>query len=201
MDTARRARRLCELRASQSPHAVKSMLRCLTPCLAAIALATMPVCAKVMNIIWDELPPLPPSAGQAKQPGVAGPFAGVHGDALIVAGGANFPDKMPWEGGAKVWWDDIWVLEKRSDGMRWVTDKTFKMPRRLGYGISVSTSDGVVCAGGHDAERCYADVFLLSWDTKAREIRRTTLPSMPEPLSFMAGALVGTTLYVAGGQH
>ena len=66
--------------------------------------------ANVMNLTWDELPPLPPSAGQAKQPGVAGPFAGVHGDALIVAGGANFPDKMPWEGGTKVWWDDIWVL-------------------------------------------------------------------------------------------
>ena len=55
--------------------------------------------ANVMSISWEELPPLPPSAGQSKQPGVAGPFAGVHRDALIVAGGANFPDKMPWEGG------------------------------------------------------------------------------------------------------
>lgn len=155
-----------------------------------------------MNLSWDELPPLPPAAGQASQPGVAGPFAGVHGDALIVAGGANFPEKMPWDGGAKVWWDDIWVLEKLSDGApRWVTDKTFKLPRRLGYGISVNTPDGVICAGGHDVERCYADVFLLAWDTEAREVRRTALPAMPEPLSFMAGALVGQTLYVAGGQH
>jgi SSS family solute:Na+ symporter len=158
--------------------------------------------AKVMSIAWEELPTLPPSAGQTKQPGVAGPFAGVHGEALIVAGGANFPDKMPWEGGAKIWWDDIWILERKSDGSaRWVTDKTFKLPRRIGYGVSVSTADGVVCAGGHDADRCYADVFLLSWDPKAREIRRTELPAMPEPLSFMAGALVGNTLYVAGGQH
>jgi SSS family solute:Na+ symporter len=163
----------------------------------------LPACsAKVMSIAWEEFPSLPPSAGQTRQPGVAGPFAGVHGDVLIVAGGANFPDKMPWDGGAKIWWDDIWVLEKRPDGSaRWVSDKTFKLPRRLGYGVSVSTAEGVVCAGGNDADRCYADVFLLSWDAKAREIRRTALPSMPEPLSFMAGALVGTTLYVAGGQH
>lgn len=158
--------------------------------------------ANVVELAWDELPPLPPSAGQTKQPGVAGPFVGVHHDALIVAGGANFPDRMPWDGGAKVWWDDIWVLEK-ADGAKlsWVSNKTFKLPRRLGYGVSVSTPEGVICAGGSDAEQCYAEVFMLSWDAKVREIRRRPLPPMPEPLSFMAGALVGHTLYVAGGQH
>jgi N-acetylneuraminic acid mutarotase len=158
--------------------------------------------AQGLTIAWDELPPLPPSAGQGRQPGVAGPFAGVHRDVLIVAGGANFPDRMPWEGGAKVWWDDIWVLEKRAGAStRWVADRAFKLPRPLGYGISVSTPDGVVGAGGHDVERCHRDVFLLAWDPQTREIRRTALPPLPEPLTFMAGALVGQTLYVAGGQH
>jgi cyclically-permuted mutarotase family protein len=126
----------------------------------------------------------------------------VHGDALIVAGGANFPDKMPWHGGAKAWWDDIWVLEKTPGGAtRWVADKAFKLPRKIGYGISVSTPQGVICVGGSDAERCYADVFLLSWDAAARKIRTNALPSLPQPLSMMAGALVGETLYVAGGRH
>jgi solute:Na+ symporter, SSS family len=157
--------------------------------------------ARVTNLKWENLPPLPPSAGQTKQPGVAGPFAGVHEDALIVAGGANFPAAPPWAGGGKIWWDDIWVLEKLSDAQpRWVSDRTFKLPRRLGYGISMDTADGVICAGGHDAERCYADVFMLSWDAATRTVRRTELPAMPQPLSFMAGALVGDTLYVAGGQ-
>jgi N-acetylneuraminic acid mutarotase len=161
--------------------------------------------AGIVRLDWDELPGLPPSAGQTKQPGVAGPFAGVHGDALIVAGGANFPERLPWEGGAKIWWDDVWVLEKLSSAKpAWVTKsaggEAFKLPRRLGYGFSMSTADGVICAGGHDAERCYADVFMLSWDANARELRRITLPPMPEPLSFMAGALVDNTIYVAGGQ-
>lgn len=93
------------------------------------------------------------------------------------------------------------MLENLSSATpRWVSDRTFTLPRRIGYGISVSTPDGVICAGGHDADRCYADVFMLSWDPAARQIRRTALPSMPQPLSFMAGAWVGTTLYVAGGQ-
>lgn len=166
-----------------------------------LALA-VPGLANVNQLTWDAvLPALPPSEGQTRQVGVAGPFAGVHRDVLIVAGGANFPDKLPWDGGAKVWWDDIWVLENLSSpAPRWASDRTFKLPRRLGYGISVSTPDGVICAGGHDADRCYADVFMLSWDAGARQIRRTALPSMPQPLTFMAGAWVGTTLYVAGGQ-
>jgi cyclically-permuted mutarotase family protein len=167
-----------------------------------LALSALAASTQVTDLAWDELPPLPPSAGQTKQPGVAGPFAGVHHDALIVAGGANFPEKAPWEGGAKVWWDDIWVLERASDGaLRWVTDKHFRLPRPLGYGVSVNVPEGVVCAGGHNADGCYADVFLLSWDPHAREIRRTELPPMPRPLTFMAGALVGHTLYLAGGQH
>ena len=167
----------------------------------AFVLSCTVASAEVVSLNWDELPPLPPSAGQSKQPGVAGPFAGVHGDALIVAGGANFPEKLPWEGGAKIWWDDVWVMEKVSSAKpEWVSEKRFKLPRRVGYGISVSMPEGVVCAGGHDADRCYADVFMLSWDARTRELRRTALPSLPEPLSFMAGALVGNVFYVAGGQ-
>lgn len=168
----------------------------------ALALAAPTWAASVTALEWSELPPLPPSAGRKTQPGVAGPFAGVHREALIVAGGANFPDRMPWDGGTKVWWDDIWVLERRAGAEpRWVTDKRFRLPRPLAYGFSVSTPQGVICAGGHDAERCYADVFLLSWDAATREVHTKPLPPLPEPLSFMAGALVGRTLYVAGGQH
>ena len=32
--------------------------------------------------------------------------------ALLVAGGTNFPEKMPWEGGKKVWYDDVYVLDR-----------------------------------------------------------------------------------------
>ncbi|MES2692411.1 MAG: kelch repeat-containing protein [Verrucomicrobiota bacterium] len=176
------------------------MIKTLTPYLAALMISAC-ADANVATMKWDKLPPLPPSAGQTKQPGVAGPFAGVHGDTLIVAGGANFPDKLPWEGGTKIWWDDVWVLENLSSKTpRWVSDATLKLPRRLGYGISVDLPEGVVCVGGHDVDRCYAEVFMLAWDAKARVLRPTELPPMPEPLSFMAGALVGETLYVAGGQ-
>src|SRR6185312_16330999 len=53
---------------------------------------------------WKQLPPLPDRLG------FAAPFAGVSSGALIVAGGANFPGAMPWEGGQKAWHDSIFVL-------------------------------------------------------------------------------------------
>lgn len=127
--------------------------------------------------------------------GVAGPFAGVSNGALVVAGGANFPGKKPWEGGKKVWHDAVFVLEK-PDG-EWKS--AGKLPRPLGYGVSVSHRGGVVCAGGSDAERHYADCFRLEW--KGGKLVTTALPALPKPVANACGALVGDTLYVAGGQE
>ena len=52
--------------------------------------------AQPAALTWKQLPPLPDKLG------FAGSFAGVSGGALIVAGGANFPEAMPWAGGPKV---------------------------------------------------------------------------------------------------
>ncbi len=152
-------------------------------------------------LTWQELPALPPAPGQAEQIGVAGPFAGVHGDALIVAGGANFPDAPPWEGGKKVWWDSVFVLAKGADGKpQWVTDAALKLPR-LAYGAAVDAKGGVVCIGGCDADQCYRDVFFLRWDAEGKTLGTKPLPPLPLPLAFMAATKIGTTIYVAGGQE
>jgi len=151
---------------------------------------------------WSELPPLAPAPGQDTQIGLAGPFVGIHKGALIVAGGANFPDALPWEGGQKRWWDDVHVLEKTADGKyQWITDSAFKLPRPSAYGVSISTPDGIICLGGCAADSCHDQVFLLTWDPVARRISTEPMPSLPRPLAFMAGAQVGTTLFVAGGQE
>lgn len=143
--------------------------------------------ASAGSLQWTELPALPDKLG------VAGPFVGTHNGALLVAGGANFPEKPPWEGGAKVWHDTVFVLEK-PDGA-WKTGG--KLPRPLGYGVSLSTKDGVACLGGSDAQRHYADAFLLRWAGRAIETSR--LPSLPKPCANLSGGVLGNTLYVAGG--
>jgi N-acetylneuraminic acid mutarotase len=117
-----------------------------------------------------------------------------HGT-LLVAGGANFPDKKPWEGGTKVWYDTVFALE-RPDG-RWTV--AGRLPRPLGYGVSATYRNAVVCAGGSDANRHYADAFRLEW--KAGKLTTTPLPPLPRPIANACGALLGRTLYVAGGQE
>ncbi|MCX6898910.1 MAG: galactose oxidase [Verrucomicrobia bacterium] len=136
---------------------------------------------------WNQLPPIPDYEG------FAGSFAGVSGGVLVVAGGANFPDKRPWEGGTKVWYDSVFVLEK-PDG---VWKLAGKLSRPLGYGVSVTTKAGIVCIGGSSAQGHHADVFVLNWHDG--KLATTPLPSLPRPCANMSGALVGNTIYVAGG--
>jgi N-acetylneuraminate epimerase len=136
---------------------------------------------------WKQLPSLPDAEG------FAGSFAGVSNGALLVAGGTNFPDKKPWEGGKKVWYDTVYVLE--NPNAKWKV--AGKLPRPLGYGVCVTYKNGLVCVGGSDRERHYADAFRLEW---LEGILKTTgLPSLPVPIANCSGALVGDILYVAGG--
>ncbi len=189
------------------------------------------------QLIWSELPELPPAAGQTTQLGVAGPFVGVHNNALIVAGGANFPYGLPWENadpdasraGMKIYWDDIFVLVKKLDDAKtdfeWQTSRR-KLAAPAGYGVSISTPSGVVCIGGEskplgqDADgneiqtfEIHDDVFVLRWNPDTRSVtvderwinvndsrkEPVPLPSLPEPTTMASGALVGSVIYVAGG--
>ncbi|HUU91367.1 MAG TPA: sodium/solute symporter [Phycisphaerae bacterium] len=151
-------------------------------------------------LIWTDLPPLPPGPGQDVQPGVAGPFVGVHGGRLIVAGGANFPDAPPWLNGTKVWWDHAFVLDRTPHGIvRWIRGEGLRLPRPCAYGASVDTRHGVVMIGGCEADACLGDVRIAAWD--GSQLAFTSLPDLPRPLAFMAGAKVGDAIYVAGGQE
>jgi len=144
---------------------------------------------------WESLPDLPDPLG------VAGPFVGVHNDALIVAGGANFPvaeGEDRWEV-PKVWHDDARVLTRDDQGAyRW--HGGFHLPRPLGYGAVASTRFGVVCLGGEDGGQVYDEAFLLTWDSVKRELGTRPLPALPRPMAFGAAAAMGDVVYVAGGQ-
>jgi len=138
-------------------------------------------------LAWQQLAPLPDKLGFGY------PFAGVSSGALIVAGGANFPGAPPWEGGEKVWHDRVFLLD-RPDG-QWKIGG--KLPRPLGDGVSITTPKGIACLGGSDAERHYADCFILKWTGDKLEF--TPLLSLPAPCANFSGAMLGNTIYVAGG--
>jgi len=178
-----------------------------TLCAIALACATAGVHAgePPPRLTWSQLAPLPDPIG------VAGPFAGLSGGSLLVAGGANFPEGPPWEGFPKRWQAQVHVLP--NPRAAWVTAAA-QLPRPLAYGVAVPLDDSLVCVGGCDADRCYADLFALRWDaangrlTCATEVRlagpasrSVRLPELPVPLAFLCGAVAGHTVYVAGGQE
>ncbi len=136
---------------------------------------------------WSQLPDLPDPLG------LGGPFVGTSNNALIVAGGSNFPIST-FQGGTKQWKRDIYVLEPDAD--TWRTGSQLDHP--LGYGGSVSTQQGFILLGGSDAQRHYADVRLLRWDQGT--LHQQKLPDLPEACAMTGAALLGTSIYVAGGQ-
>lgn len=137
---------------------------------------------------WRQLPALPDEVG------FAGSFAGVSNGALLVGGGANFPaGQTPWNGGEKQWYADLFALEQ-PDG-EW--KRVGQLPRNLGYGVSASWRDGMVCVGGSNAEGHSAAAFIVRY--QQGQIAIEELPSLPEPLANTSGALVGDVLYIAGG--
>ena len=156
------------------------------------------------TVLWEEVAVLPPAKGENIQSGVAGAFAGVHGGVMLIAGGANFPQGLPWEGGPKVWWDTVFVLERKSGDQGVVYDwaeEQGKLPAASAYGVSIGLEDGVLCIGGCDAKACSSEVFVLKWNAVKRSVDVSPFPPLPKPLAFMAGARVGDWILVAGGQE
>ena len=159
--------------------------------------------AAYLNWAEGQLPPLPDGSGQQSTAlGVAGPFAGVHHDRLIVAGGANFPDGLPWipidatgKLPQKIYYDTVFVLSKQNGASpEWSVAKTH-LPQPLAYGTSIPTPKGVLCIGGE--WKTYAEdaggkatstthpsdqIFLLAWDPQSESVRlKNRYAEAPEP--------------------
>lgn len=133
---------------------------------------------------WEKLPELPVPVG--------GQFAGISNGALLVVGGSHFPTPL-FQGGTKAWRNSINVLPLDSDRWR----EAGELEHALAYGASFTTDQGLIVAGGSDGTRHYTDTLLLRW--KGEKVRQTPLPPLPHPIAFTAGAVLGETLYIAGG--
>ncbi|MGF7007890.1 hypothetical protein [Aminobacter sp. BE322] len=169
-----------------------------------------PAFADSVSVTWKELPSVPANTAAWndaipvkekywRQIGLAGPIAGVHGDYLLVGGGANFPEpgKMPNEANTlgKVYWNE----------------KHFALPAALGYAATVVLPEGVLVIGGEGFNEApngnklakvekFADVMLMSFDPKKDDVTFKAYPPLPAPSSYGAAALVGRTIYYQTGK-
>ncbi len=141
------------------------------------------------NFVWSELTELPALEGMAS------PYGGVSGGAMVVAGGCNFPDEAVWDGGAKRFYSDIFILEAGSK--EWI--KGGNLPYEVAYGASVDTPKGVLCIGGQNDSGKLDAVTLLAWDAASSQVVQTIYPSLPFALTSCDAAVTGGYVYVAGG--
>ena len=144
------------------------------------------------GIQWHSLPELPDDHG------LAGPFAGKIGGSLVVAGGANFPEAPPWEGGKKVWHDRIFVYSTEQNS--WMVSE-MRLPQPLAYGVSLTLPGraSVVVLGGTDQENV-PTTTALELRLVSGNVILTELPSLPVPLAEMSGEAIGNTLYLFSGR-
>lgn len=124
---------------------------------------------------------------------MAGLIAGDHHGVLIAAGGANFPDRMPWEGGKKVYYDEIFVLVPGDTVWR----TAGRLPEPRAYAAVVSLPDGVLVLGGETAEAVLQDGLWLRWDGKSVIGERG--PALPAPRTSAAAVVLDGRVFVAGG--
>ena len=153
---------------------------------ALLALAVS--CTSMNTTLKTSLLPPIPDAAYAK--GVSAPFCGFAGDTLVVAGGANFPDKPLLEGGAKKVYADIWAFT----GGEW--QHAGCLPDSVAYGASFSLGDALVFAGGNVCGTTTDKVYLV----KVREGKACLqeLPSLPVPMEQCGWTQLGETLFLAG---
>ncbi|TXE09144.1 sodium/solute symporter [Gelidibacter salicanalis] len=161
----------------------------------AVLLTCLPLFSQeISKFERTELPALPAVNSTSESIGYAGMLGGAHNGVILAAGGANFPEGKPWEGGNKVWSNAIFILENG----QWRLSKT-PLPMPIGYSASVATNEGVLSIGGNNENEITDKVYLLSYNKGSKEIAIKEYPKLPEPLAFSSAVVDGDYVYVVGG--
>ncbi len=133
--------------------------------------------------------------------GFAGPINGINNDVLIVAGGANFQDKMPWEGGKKHYSNEIHVLQKCNDKYNWNKKVQSTLPEPIAYCGNTVTDLGVVYVGGENENGLSNKAFILKWNEAKNEVETKSLPNFPVHITNIGLTHIGNIVYAIGGDE
>lgn len=150
-----------------------------------------------------------PQLDSAYAKGVSGHIAGEPlTGRLVIAGGCNFPDRPAREGGAKRYYSEIYLADyldamyaaceaKASElDMGWKL--VGHLPQPTAYAAFQQYFGQLIVAGGQSEAGELRDAYIMELsDSLGVEI--IPLPSLPEPRSGMASALIGDVLYLIGG--
>lgn len=153
----------------------------------------------VNDLQWEAAFSLPSSEGRLPHLGLAGPVVGVSDGALLIGGGANFPDKLPWEGGMKKYHHAMYVYECTASASQ-PSVRCLEMPFSIAYAASCSTAKGLAIAGGEHEGGLSEKVYLLIWHALDQKMEVSALPALPFAVTNAALTSIDNRLYLAGGE-
>lgn len=117
---------------------------------------------------------------------------------LLMAGGCNFPERPAVEGGAKRYYQDIYTTRYQRGKTISEWKLVGKLPKPFAYAAYQTYDNRFIIAGGKSTSEDLSSVYALRLCNNG-QIAIDSLPSLPEPRSGMASALVGSRLYLIGG--
>ena len=150
------------------------------------------------SLVWEKVTSFPKNQETGFEKGFAGIYAGKHNGIIILAGGANFPENPPSQGGIKKYWDQISLLKKDEAKYLWKSLGEYKLPKPLAYGASVSSKDGLILIGGENENGVHSDVLKLSFRTESNQLEITSLPDLPWPMAYTSAVIHDEVIYLAG---
>lgn len=145
-----------------------------------------------MKINWNKLSTAGLNGDLTK--GVSASYAALINGKLIVAGGANFPGKLGFEGGAKAFYDEVLIYDNTSEDWKVIG----RLPTPSAYGVSVSVSEGALWIGGNNEKESLKSCYKLSLSPN-NEISLKPLVDLPFPMDNFSGCSINETVFVGGG--
>lgn len=152
-----------------------------------------------VSMQWKTAAPLPADSGKQLATGFAGPVTGIHHNVFFIGGGANFPDGMPWNGGKKKYYNNIYPYQISNNTLV-PLKKSYTLPFTIAYAACCTTPNGILYAGGENENGITNKVWLVQWDSAAENLSCSSLPDLPLALSNAAATCIGNKVYVAGGE-
>lgn len=177
-------------------------MKFITSLLVSIFLFTSPTFSFQPNeeLIWNTKNKLPPVRNDSENLGLAGALIGISNDRLIIAGGANFPNESPWEGGNKVFHKKIYSAKlSEEDKLEWeILDSSLDKP--LAYTSNIPYKNGFITVGGENENGPVNKVIHWLWDEQTHSLINNNLPNLPQALTNSSAAIFNDILYVIGGE-
>ncbi len=128
------------------------------------------------------------------QKGVSAVYAALINGKLIVAGGANFPDKLGFEGGSKAFYHDILLYNEEIDEWKAIG----KLPSPSAYGVSVTVPDGALWIGGNNEKESLKSSFHVSLSSND-ELTIKPFIDLPVAMDNFYGCSINDFVFLAGG--